>query len=156
MAISPNTDFTSGKILTATQMNQFPRGIMALTTATSDTATITTEAVTITGLSFTAVANRYYEINYYEPEIGTLTGAVNRINLAIRLTNISGAVQVTSSTESGPDQNQLGLASVIKTLTAGSVNFVATAAIASGAGTIRGNRSATKPAYLMVKDLGPA
>jgi hypothetical protein len=157
MAISPNTDFSSGQILTATNANQWPRGIMALTTATSNSATFTTsEIVTITGSSFTAVANRYYEITYYEPVIGTNSGTVNRISLGIRLTNISGAVQVSSNTESGPDQSQLGLASVVKTLTAGTVNFVATAVVLSGAGTAICTRSATSAAYLMVKDLGPA
>lgn len=157
MAINPNTDFTAGAILTASQQNRFPRGIVALTTATSTSATFTTtEVVTITGSSFTAVANRYYEITYYEPAVGTASGTINRLSLGVRLTNLAGAVQVSANSATGPDQNGACVASVVKTLTAGSVNFVGTAVVQSGGGTAFAIRSASSAGYLMVKDLGPA
>jgi hypothetical protein len=92
MAISPNTDFTSGQILTATQMNQFPRGIVALTSSSTPTANFTSEIVTITGASFTAVANRYYKVSYFEPVPSSVTATGNLV-VRIRQTNISGAIK---------------------------------------------------------------
>jgi len=61
MAINPNTNFSAGAVLTSAQQNRFPRGVMAFTKATASGA-INSEAVQITGSSFTAVANRYYKI----------------------------------------------------------------------------------------------
>jgi len=46
MAINPNTDFTSGAVLTAAQQNRFPRGVMAL--ATSSTSYVLTTTLTAT------------------------------------------------------------------------------------------------------------
>jgi hypothetical protein len=56
---NPNTDFSSGAVLTAAQQNRFPRGTMAVVTSQSNTLT----AGILTGLtlSFTAVANRLYK-----------------------------------------------------------------------------------------------
>ena len=69
MAISPNDDFTAGQILTAQECNQFPRGVMALATSTTS-YTLTTSEVIATGMTvtFTAVANRYYRITWFEPQ----------------------------------------------------------------------------------------
>jgi hypothetical protein len=76
MAISPNVDFVSGAILTAAQQNQFPRGIMQRVASTSSATGTNTETVTLTLPAFTAVANRYYRITYFEPYIETLAAAV--------------------------------------------------------------------------------
>jgi hypothetical protein len=67
MAISPNVDFTSGQVLTAAQQNQFPRGIVAQVSETANGTALPTEQVTLTASTFTAVANRYYRITYFEP-----------------------------------------------------------------------------------------
>jgi hypothetical protein len=64
MAITPNTTFTSGQILTAQQQNNFPRGVMASITTNGTIGTITTGALqNVTGMSltFTAVAGRTYK-----------------------------------------------------------------------------------------------
>ncbi len=63
MAINPNTDFSAGAVLLASQQNRFPRGVMAFTKATAS-GSINSEQVQITGSSFTAVANRYYKITF--------------------------------------------------------------------------------------------
>lgn len=151
MAINPNTDFTTGQVLTSSQANRFPRGIMAFTSVTASDTTITSEEVQITGASFTAVANRYYRITYYEPGIsGTNTSG----NARIRITNISGSVYQLQSVAIPSAGGGFVSMSAITTLTAGSTNFVAT--LASDSGTIQANRSSTRYAFLLVEDIGPA
>ena len=66
MAITPNTTFTAGNILTAAQMNRLPWGIMGYAQATASQSGITTET-NVTGLSvtFTADSTRYYKTTIY-------------------------------------------------------------------------------------------
>ena len=155
MAINPNTDFSPGAILTASQQNRFPRGIVAYAESTANTAGYTAEIVTSGNATFTAVANRYYRITYYEPVIAYNSGTVNRVELNIRLTNISGAIQTTSAVN--PTTNRsFGIASVVKTFTAGSVTVVGTSQVASGGGVANNQRAAAQASYIMVEDLGPA
>jgi hypothetical protein len=69
MAISPNDDFTAGQVLTATECNQFPRGVMAYAQSTTSDTTITAEETQITSTAFLPVLNRYYRVTYFEPDI---------------------------------------------------------------------------------------
>lgn len=73
MPITPNTLFTTGAVLTSAQQNNFPRGVMALTTTTDNTLTGTT----LTGLTttFTAVANRNYRISVFFVTAQPVAGA---------------------------------------------------------------------------------
>lgn len=152
MAIAPNTNFFTGYTLTATQLNAFPRGVMALNTVTATDSTITSEEVQITGASFTAVANRYYKITYFEP--GMSAGSSTAGNARIRLTNISGAVQQLQSFAVLSTGGGFVHMSAVTTLTAGTTNFVAT--LSSDSGTITASRAATRYAFLLVEDIGPA
>jgi hypothetical protein len=156
MAISPNTDFSAGAILTASQQNQFPRGVMQLATATANSASIGAETATLTTPSFTAVANRYYRITYYEPRV-PLTQNSNSTTVGIRLTNVSGTRYAT-----GVGTNSTGSAAFEIPF-----HVVAVTTLAAGATTICGTltftglnqvatRSATSPAFLLVEDIGPA
>jgi hypothetical protein len=72
MAISPNDVFTSGQILTATECNQFPFGIMAITTSTGNT--VTSGVLTSLNTSFTALANRNYKLTVTVHSIGSVAG----------------------------------------------------------------------------------
>jgi len=85
MAISPNDNFTAGQVLTATECNQFPRGVMAYAESTAD-YTLTTSDVIATGMTvtFTAVANRYYRITYYKPQVKTPSAVSAYVNLSIK------------------------------------------------------------------------
>jgi hypothetical protein len=155
MAISPNTDFTSGQILTATNANQWPRGVMAFTKATTSDNTITAEEVQITGGSFTAVANRYYKVTYFEPDPFSTT-ATGNLAVRLRLTNLAGTLLQACFTQlpsSGVTNSTVTL-TWVGTLTAGTTNFVAT--LASSAGTASAGRAADQFAFLMVEDIGPA
>jgi hypothetical protein len=152
MAISPNTDFSAGAVLTSAQQNRFPRGVMAFNTATASDTTITSEEVQITGSSFTAVANRYYKITYFEP--GMSAGSSTAGNARIRLTNLAGAVQQLQGFAILSTGGGFVHMTAVTTLTAGTTNFVAT--LSSDSGTITASRSATRYAVLLVEDIGPA
>lgn len=151
MAVNPNTDFTAGNVLTAAQQNRFPRGIMAYNTNTASDATVTVEEVEISGVTFTAVANRLYRLTYYEPGFGSSTGAA--MTMRIRLTNISGTIQQQGIVYNTGTQQQNGVVIGYATYSAGSVTLVAT--LQNSAGTGSANRSSTAFAFLSVEDVGP-
>lgn len=156
MAINPNTDFSSGAILTADQQNRFPRGVMARNTATASDATITAEEVQITGSSFTAVANRFYRITYFEPYVAS-SGANCVFTLRIRQTNLAGAIQNSAAslnTVGNVFFGTSGICEAISTFSAGTVNVVGT--LQASAGTGQASRTATQYAFLLVEDIGPA
>ena len=156
MAINPNTDFSSGAILTAAQQNRFPRGVMARNEVTTTDLTITAEEIQITGSSFTAVANRYYRITYYEPQIA-LPATAGVFSIArIRLTNLAGTQLQQGIVQNAPATaiNYSQPTIWVGTLTAGSTVIVGTLSCSSG--TASATRSATIPAQLTVEDIGPA
>ena len=159
MAINPNTNFTAGQVLTAAEQNRFPRGIVGqATSTTANTNITTTETVQMTASTFTAVANRYYRITYYEPFALPAAGIPNFIACKIRLTNASGTVFASGFNQADTNTSPAVGASItvvtIQTLTAGSTVIVATAVVSGGIGTC--SRSATEPALLLVEDIGPA
>jgi len=158
MAINPNTDFSSGAVLTADQQNRFPRGVMALATSTTS-YTLTTSEVIATGMSvsFTAVANRYYRITYFEPQAQTASFASNT-SLTLRQTNASGTVlQNTVFQNESNATDQSGM-TVIRTMTftAGSITVVGTAKCSLTTGTPVLVRDSTRQAQLLIEDIGPA
>ena len=155
MAINPNTDFSSGAVLTADQQNRFPRGVMARNTVTGPDATVTVEEVQITGSSFTAVANRYYRITYFEPYLSSTASTV--YTMRIRQTNLAGAVQNSCTVFNSAASiffGTVGICEAISTFSAGTVNVVGT--LQSSSGTGNASRSATSYAFLLVEDIGPA
>jgi hypothetical protein len=155
MAINPNTNFVAGDILTADQQNRFPRGIVALTTSQTNSATITAEAVTLTSSSFTAVANRYYRITYYEPVVQP-SGSPSYMIFRIRLTNISGALLQRADAEATGTDGQFVPLQVVTTFAAGATTVCGTAQAASGSLLCYGNTGAGVSRQIIVEDLGPA
>jgi hypothetical protein len=151
MAINPNTDFTTGAVLTAAQQNRFPRGIMAYNEVTVNDTSITAEEVRITGSSFTAVANRYYKVTYFEPNP---SGGTGYFTFRIRSTNLAGTQRQSSYHTAGFGIERTGLAVWVGTLSAGATNFVGTVQMSAGTGIVAAG--ATFPAFLMVEDIGPA
>jgi hypothetical protein len=159
MAITPNTDFTSGQILTAQQQNNFPRGLVALAQSVTTQNTISTEVLS-TGMSatFTAVANRNYKVIYRE---GTLTksAAIGNVDLRVRLTNLAGTEVAAGTFQMQASVNQTAEISIIRTFTAGSITLVGTAASVV-AGTVNLRRdlfgATLAGASLEVYDMGTA
>ena len=154
MAINPNTDFTALTVLTAAQQNRFPRGVVAYAQTTTSDTTITVEEIQVTSSSFTAVANRYYRITYYEPQMAPASGSF--AVAYIRKTNLAGTELERGLVQSpsGAALNDTLIVSVVTTFTAGSTVVVGT--IAAGSGTASATRGATYPAWICVEDIGPA
>jgi hypothetical protein len=151
MAINPNTDFSSGAVLTAAQQNRFPRGVMAFGENITFNGSVTAEAVQIS-TSFTAVANRYYKITYFEPNCATGTGYYT---FRIRNGTTTAGTQLQAfyqQTGTGVDRHANGF--VISLFSAGTVNLVATASQSAGTGAL--GRGSTQRAFLLVEDIGPA
>ena len=151
MAISPNDDFTAGQVLTATECNQFPRGVMQYNTNSTTDASVTAEEIQITLSAFTGVAGRLYRISYYEPGFGSSVAAA--MTMRIRLTNLAGAVQQAGIVYNTGAQQQNGFIQNVVSLT-GSTVLVATLQNSAGTGTA--NRSATSQAILTIEDIGTA
>jgi len=153
MAVTPNDDFTAGQVMTATECNNFPRGLMVapVTSATSDLA-VTAEVVELT-ITWTAVANRYYRIIYTEPQLGGSTATTCTVRL--RSGTVTGTVL---------NSNTVGITSIVLpfnsmcqavgSYSAGSQTVVATLQYSAGTGTA--TRSSTRLAILTVEDMGTA
>jgi hypothetical protein len=157
MAINPNTDFSSGAVLTAAQQNRFPRGIMALATSTTSDTSVTSEEVELGAISFTAVASRYYKISYIEPDIGITGAGAAAIVMRLRngTTTAGTLLQVAYQWVPSSSVDTAGQVVWFGTFSAGTQNVVATAQNASGV-TFQLNRGTGKAAWLVVEDIGPA
>ena len=145
-----NSTFVSGAILTAAQMNNLPMGIVSVTSATAPTGTFTTQVTTITAPSFTAVANRFYRISYFEPVLQFISGTVTVIDMTIKIGGVAilfGEVKISSAT------NNVGYITTTRTLTAGA-NVITGHLTANGGGTGNAFRSATGIAQIVIEDLG--
>ena len=151
MAISPNTTFTSGQILTAAQQNAFGFSTMQLQTKTTSDSPITTIATQITLSNFTAIANRNYKITYFEPVMFCSSG-VGEATMTIKdgATTIAVSIAAVSTSVSGQG-NQV----FITTFSAGTVSLTASLTY-GGTGALTASRSATRQAFLLVEDIGPA
>jgi hypothetical protein len=155
MAINPNTDFSSGAVLTAAQQNRFPRGIMGYAESTGLDTYTTSEALKLTAVTFTAVANRYYRLTYFEPTIQLASGTSQTSEMRIRKDNATGTVYSFSQlqSESATQTSQFGITQTVLTLAAGTQVVVAT--MKSSTGTPALFRSGNR-AFLLVEDMGPS
>jgi uncharacterized membrane protein AbrB (regulator of aidB expression) len=155
MAITPNTDFVSGAILTAQQQNNFPRGIMQRVVSTSTYTGTPTETVTLTLPAFTAVANRMYKVTYFEPYIENLNANMT-MTVRIRMTNLAGTIIARGEAGLTTVNNETQLQAVyVGTLPAGSTVMVGTAQ--NGAAANAYFYGATEYLRMLwVEDLGPA
>ena len=148
MAISPNDDFTAGQVLTATECNNFPRGVMQYAEHTSNVA-FTTETTILTAPAFTAVANRYYRITYFEPSLTNTAIGESTLKIKQGATILQQGIIRNGAATAG----YTGSISVVETFTAGSVTITATA---TSTATGSAQASSTQPGYLLIQDIGPA
>ena len=156
MAINPNTTFVAGTILTADKMNRLPRGIVAFEDETANITFGATETLSITASTFTAVANRYYRITYFEPQLPQVQNN-NLVTQRIRLTNTTGtqlsATVYTNTTAVSGASNSATLV-YVGTFTAGSKVIVGT--LISPGSSVTAVRQVAMPAQIIVEDIGPA
>jgi hypothetical protein len=148
MAINPNTDFSSGAVLTAAQQNRFPRGVMSYAEHTTSTG-FTTETTILTATAFTAVASRYYRITYFEPSLANTAIGTSTMKIKNGATILQQGIVANVAATTG----YAGSISVVKTFTAGSVTLTGTL---QSSATGSAQASATQPGYLLIEDIGPA
>jgi len=156
MAITPNTTFTAGAILTAAQQNLFPRGIMQFVEKTTSTGPITTETVVLTLPSFTAVANRYYRVTAYFGYNEQTTGAAATFSMKIRKGTTTGGTQLqegVSYASATSNDDKFMIIQWVGTLTAGAQQMVTTFTASANATVLA---TATIPAQMVIEDIGAA
>jgi hypothetical protein len=154
---NPNTDFSAGATLLASQQNRLPRGVMARAVSpTSYTLTTTETVATDMTVTFTAVADRYYRVTYYEPQAQT-GSTLSSTTATIRLTDAAGTIQSSTVFQNETSaQDQQGMTCLaVTTFTAGSVTLVGCAKCTTTTGTPAMVRSANANAILLVEDIGP-
>ncbi len=156
---NPNVDFSAGSVLLASQQNRLPRGVMQFASSpTNYTLTATDTIATGMSATFTAVADRYYRITYYEPQVQTPSAVSGYVNLSIKQDSAVGATvnygRLTTSAALMITGN-VNTVAVVSYATAGSkiVVGVASVNVTTGAPTLQ--RSAQQPAFILVEDIGP-
>ena len=152
MAVSPNTNFTAGAILTAAQQNNFPRGVMGYVVRSSGNVTVGTSLADITGASvaFTAVANRGYKV--------TFNAMVNKSSSAgyiqYFVTDGANVVQNDAYTDIVVGKNIiLNVSYVVTGLAAGAQTLKMRAVVDTAGCTIYA--SGTTKMTFIVEDIGP-
>lgn len=154
---NPNTNFSSGAILTASQQNRFPRGVMAYAAGTTNyTLTTTTTIATDMTVTWTAVAGRYYRITYYEPlaETPSIAGAFT--SLSLRPNNAAGTLNQQGTIMAAAAIKVRGTinVSLVYNGSSGSTTFVGCAVSSLITGTPILGRSVFNPSFLLVEDIG--
>lgn len=153
MAITPNTTFTSGAILTAAQMNRLPWGIMGYAQATANQGGITSAATDVTGVSvtFTADSSRYYRTTFY------CFAVVQSVAASFPIVQITDG----SNNQKGSAANYLAAGeqahyniSVVETGISGTQTRKARAFVAAGQMLLAGQT--TSPIFIVVEDIGQA
>jgi len=161
MAIAPNTTFVSGAILTAAQQNAFGFGIVGRAVSSTD-YTLTTSSVIATGMTvtFTAIANRFYKVTYFEPQVQTNNTLNAQTNTQIKLTSAAGTLLSQGYLQTGQANYNTGTLNLVHTgtFTAGSVTVVGCALSSSVSGSPVLGRGAAGAgnSLLLVEDVGPA
>jgi len=151
MAVSPNTNFTSGQILTAQQANNWPRGVMGyyISTGNSAISTVTTD-VTGTSITFTAEANRLYRATFICDFTLNTANSITGFYIADSANNLLQSIADTVSTANGFSQVTLQL---LFTASAGSVTRKVRCDTSAGSGSVRGTSGAV---YMFsIEDMGP-
>ena len=131
--------------------NAYGFSTMQFQPKTTSDSPITTIATQITLSNFTAIANRNYKITYFEPVIFCSSG-VGEATMTIKngATTIAVSIAAVSTSVSGQANQQF-----ITTFSAGTVSLTASLTY-GGTGSLTASRSATRQAFLLVEDIGPA
>lgn len=150
MAVTPNTTFVAGAILTAAQMNRQPRGIMATPASSTTGGTFTAEAQQLT-ITFTAINGRMYQIVYFEP---TLSGSASATCTARLREDSSVGTVINVSTVTLPTAftTNLTTQSIFTAAASASKTVVATLQASTGTGTT--TRAVARFPQLYVIDIG--
>ena len=156
MASTPQ-DFTSGQVLTDTNMDKLPQGIMAVATVTSNVGptSSTTELDVVTAAAVTPLqSNRRYRLRFHCR--GATATVVNdtfvfRIKEGATVLNDLNWVPFATAITHVPD-----FEAIVDSPTAASHTYKVTITRATGTGTATVGATATAPITLTVEDAGQA
>lgn len=152
MAITPNTTFTAGNVLTAAQMNRLPWGIMGYAQATSNQTGISTVTnVTNASVTFTANSTRYYRTTFYVSDVVQQTSAGY---VQLEITDGSNNRKQNSVVLLAAGGETLFCVTVVETGISGSTTRKGRASTTAGTCDLRA--SATAPLFIVVEDIGQA
>jgi hypothetical protein len=155
---TPNDDFTAGQVLTATECNLFPRGVVAYATSSTIYTLTLTEAIT-TGMTatFDAVSGRLYQFTYYEPAVFSPSVISGQTTLGIRLTSAAGTLiqrGYVRTPVAVPVVGSVGVLDIYLAAASASVTIVGTSFASSLTGAPTIDRTLLSPAFIMVEDIG--
>jgi len=150
MAVSPNVDFVAGQILTATQENNFPRGVMAYAISTTS-PTVSTAVADVTNMTatWTAVANRLYRATF-EGFVSVTTASQSQFFF----TNAANTAQDSWYQDIPLNSFASLVLQYVFTTTAGSTTLKLRAQTSAGTMTFYGSGGRTTS--FVIEDLGPA
>jgi len=155
MAINPITsDFVAGAVLTAAQMNRFPRGVIGFNTAAPALVTLTTANTTFCTVTFTIPSTRQIQFVGNFPLIDNPAGTqLISADIFQGLTKVANTQLSVGSGESAEN------VTIIRSyaLAAGTYTYTLQASVSTG--TNRSNSSAAGGVTLVsltAIDLGPA
>jgi predicted secreted Zn-dependent protease len=154
MAISPNTTFVAGSVLTASQQNAFGFSTVALAKTTTMSQAGITSATDLTGatVTFTAIANRNYKVTWHTYATTTVAAGAATVTLNNGATILQYTTVLSNST-AGATFNGI----YVGTFSAGSVTLKLVGSLgAGGSGTVSFVSVATLPTFVIVEDVGPA
>lgn len=153
MAITPNTTFSSGAVLTADEMNRLPWGVVGYKTTTTDQTGIGSSYTTITGMdiTWTADSTRIYRLIAHLPlqQQNTAAGYIQGV-----ITDGSNAIkQFATNTIDAGRNSSITLVLVEAGLSGSTTRRLR---LATQGGTVDFLVDATYPATFVIEDIGRA
>jgi len=150
-SVAGNTRFSVGDNFTTTNANAFPRGCFSYFENKTG-INLTTSAVLMSIVNWTAESTRIYKITYFEPQI-LLPSSGGNVDMTIRV-NIPTGTQVALTRAAGAPTPTEMVCSVVLTGLSGAVTFVGCLLASSTMGTPSATRSATQSSLMLVEDIG--
>ena len=149
--------FIAGDVLTATDMNLLPGGIMGYAQVTADQASISAVAdLTSLTVTWTAVSARRYRTSFYvNANSSTVVAGNNPISIFITDSSNTIKAQAVCTDNEAVLETMTLVGSVCETGLSGSTTRKLRAQ-QTGGGTMDLLAAATYPAYILVEDIGPA
>jgi hypothetical protein len=147
-----NNAFTTGQILTSTEMNSLPFGLAQDIKKSETTDTFTTTEKSMLEIAFSQVSGRNYLVTFIEPNLsGTVaTTATYRFRSG---SGTGGSIFNTFRQTIAIATNETAIFQYVHVApTSSTVTFTATAT--AGAGTVTATRSSSQICNMFVTDLG--
>ena len=149
-SVAGNTRFSVGDNFTTTNANAYPRGCFSYFENKTG-INLTTSAVLMSVINWTAESTRIYKITYFEPQI--LLPSSGNVDMTIRVTSAAGTQVALTRAAGGPTPTEM-LCSVVLTGLSGAVTYAGCLLASSTAGTPSATRSATQSSLMLVEDIG--